>query len=214
MQRVTVAIPVGPSEGNKRWLNECLQSVVDQTYPVDEVLLIDDGANLEDMEGIRIWKTPWQSGVPHAFNFGVGLAKNELVFLLGSDDYLHLDCIKQCVKAWEDNRKLDAYYYVGVEYLDDRENKRQFNPCNAAMVTKGFWEWCGGFPPESASGACDAALISCLWGSNHLVCVNGSKPLYYYRSHGESDTSHRAAWQGVILETRDILTKEFKSRAK
>ena len=213
VQGVTVVVPVGPSEANKRWLTECLSSVITQTYHVDEILLIDDGADLSEMDGFRIWKTPWRSGVAHAFNFGVGLAKNDLVFMLGSDDYLHKDCIHYCVKAWERNRKLDAYYWVGVEYLDDRKDKTQFLPCGAAMVTKGFWEWSGGFPPETSTGASDAALISCLWGtrdSKKLVPVNEVRPLYYYRPHPESDTGKRAAWQGVILQTRDILTAEFK----
>lgn len=220
MPDVTVVIPVGPSEANKRWLKEAVESCLDQKY-LGEILFIDDKANIRqdllydwtgDWELWNVWETPWQSGVAHAFNFGVGLAKNELVFMLGSDDYLAPDCLNQCIRAWEENQRQDAYYWVGVEYLDDRETKKQFVPCNAAMVTKGFWKWCGGFPPETASGAPDAALISMLWGSKKLICVNEHKPLYYYRSHNESDTAGRGPWQGVILQTRDILTAQFKQR--
>lgn len=211
MPEVSVVVPVGPYPGNKKWLPEALDSCWTQSLQPSQVLLIDDGANLEpDIWHADIWKTPWRSGVAHAFNFGVALAKSDLVFMLGSDDYLHHRCLEQCVKAWERNDRKDAYYWVGVEYLDDREHKLQFAPCNAAMVTKGLWKWSGGFPPESSVGAPDAALISCLWGSDKLQCVHHTQPLYYYRSHPETDTSRRGPWQGVILQTRDILTSEFK----
>ena len=42
---ITVLVPVGPSAGNKRWLNECLDSIVKQTYPAEEVLLVDDSGD-------------------------------------------------------------------------------------------------------------------------------------------------------------------------
>lgn len=228
---VTVTIPVGPHEANRRWLVEAIESVRNQTYVVNEILVIDDVAYLRkyfpgtyynerdgtlfcwagDLKGCHIYETPWRSGVAHSFNFGVGLARNELVFMLGSDDYLDPECIERCVKTWEKNNKEDAYYFVGVTYLDDREEKEQFQPCGAALVTQGFWDWCGGFPPESASGASDAALMSCLWGryTEKVVGVSEHKPLYFYRSHDESDTAKRASWQGVILETRNLVTNEF-----
>lgn len=224
MTNVTVVIPVGPNEANKRWLGDCIKSVYNQTQRPDEVLIIADGCKVDHeippwinwskwTNNFRVWETPWQSGVAHAFNFGIGLARNELVFMLGSDDYLAPDCLEQCVNVWEKNKRQDAYYWVGVEYLDEREDKKQFLPCNAAMVTKEFWKWCGGFPPETASGAPDAALISMLWNpkySKKLVGVNSNKPLYYVRTHPGSDTSKRGPWQGVILQTRDILTASFK----
>lgn len=235
---ISVVIPVGPYEANKRWLPQAVESALLQSLKPVEILLIDDQASLTpgdlglelhrevvNNEGfiawrdeslpIKAWRTPWLSGVAHAFNFGVALAKSELVFMLGSDDYLDLRCLERCVRAWETNQKEDAYYWVGVHYLDEREEKDQFLPCGAAMVTKGFWKWSGGFPTQSASGASDAALISCLWGNypKKLVPVHLSTPLYSYRSHEGSDSSRASPWQGVILATRDILTSNFKPRS-
>lgn len=214
---ITVVIPVGPYPANKKWLKEALESVASQTHKTDEVLLIDDMAGLsfatECMPSgmaIRTWESPWRLGVAHAFNFGVALAKNDLVFLMGSDDLLEPTCLEKCIKEWENNKKLDAYYYTGIEYMDDDE--KQDLPCGYAMVTKGLWRKTGGFPVESAVGAPDAAFVSILMvhHKDSLVKVDNGTPLVNYRRHNESDTAGRGPWQGAILETRNVLTNTWK----
>ena len=211
---VTVLIPVGPNESHKRWLDEAIVSALDQTYRADEILLIDDMAGLNEMDYpgiVRVWESPWLLGVAHAFNFGVALAKNELVFMLGSDDWLEPQCIEACVKVYNKLPHPDkAFLFVGVRYTDDREDKEQFIPCNAAMVTKSLWKQNGGFPIESSSGAPDAALISIMMknpeAGEYIGVEYGRRSLYNYRVHPETDTAKRQPWQGVILNTRDIVT--------
>lgn len=227
---ISVVIPVGPSEANKRWLDEALMSLFEQTYRPEQVLIIDDMAGLiKDgypekapwykwggwNKRMDIWESPWLLGVAHAFNFGVALARNELVFLLGSDDYLDKDCLEYCMGAWEAHKRKDAYYYVGVRYLDDREDNIQTVPCNAAMVTKGLWRKTGGFATESAVGTPDANFISQLMvhNSDMLIPVANGRPLYNYRVHDETDTSKKLPWQGVIRETRNLLTDNWKEPA-
>lgn len=239
---ITVAIPVGPYEANKRWLKEALLSVANQTMQPTEILVIDDMARFGHTEicgscpdcnksdwrvenlipkergfliksqgrpDIRSWSSPWRLGVAHAFNFGVALAENELVFLMGSDDLLEPNCLEECYKAWEKNHKADAYYFCGIRYMDDGET--QTVPCGYALITKGFWHRTGGFPIESAVGAPDAAFISILLVHNSmsLVPVAGGTPLVNYRRHSESDTAGKSDWQGVIMETRDIVTRNW-----
>ncbi len=231
MEGVTVVIPVGPNASHQKWLSEAIQSVIDQTYSVDEILLIDDMADIdresleaidgmatidtndESLPTLNIWKSPWRLGVPHAFNFGVALARNELVFMLGSDDWLEPTCIDECVNRWLKNHQQDAYYYVGVHYTDGRDDPDQTVPCGEAMVTKGLWKATGGFPLETASGACDAALMSIMIKHHQkwLVAVAVGAPLCNYRVHHETDTANRGSWQGVILETRDLVTREWKA---
>ena len=220
--RVTVAIPVGPYPANQRWLHEAIASVFAQTHKVDEIKLILDMAkeplniNAEDdsYPPLSIYRSPWRLGVATAFNFGVALARNDLVFLLGSDDWLEPTCIEECVDAYSKvGRPEGKYFSVGVRYSDDREDKDQYTPCGAAMVSKALWQRTGGFPLETASGASDAALISIFLGNKDAGTwhvVNPNRPLYNYRVHDGTDTAHRAAWQGVILQTRDLLTSGWK----
>lgn len=213
---ITVAIPVGPRREDMRYLSECLESVHRQTKPPEEILLVDDMAGLhpEDFPDCRITRLPWRMGVPGAFNAGVACAKTDAVFMLGADDLLEPTCLAACWAAFEANKRQDAYYYIGITYSDDREDKTQTVPCNAAMVTKGLWRKTGGFAPEASAGANDAALISVLMVHmpEALVAVKNGEPLMTYRVHNQSLTGRRGQdWQGIILATRDRLTKEWQA---
>lgn len=228
MSTITVAIPIGPHESDGTWLEECLDSLAAQTRPPDEVLIIDDmhGTSCPCFQHvwaardaglpIRVHSPPWLLGVAHAMNFGVALAANELVFMLGADDMLAPECLADCVAAYEATpvpKRGKMYFFVGVKYLDGRKDDEQFLACGAAMVTKSLWRLCGGFATETASGAPDAALISTMLVhgvAGTIVGVSRGKSLYNYRPHADSDTAKRAPWQGVILKTRDLLTSQWQ----
>lgn len=222
--QVSVVIPIGPSAANSRWLDQAVLSVSEQTWAKRadggvDLVLVDDMANLIPSmipQGFpyRIWKAPWYLGVAHAFNIGVAVAPSDLVFMLGSDDWLELDCIEACVDEFKRQRDTTAYYYVGVRYSDTGET--QDLACHAAMVTKALWRRTGGFPIQSASGAPDAALLSILIGNypraGRFWKVSNGRPLYNYRRHSETDTASKGSWQGVILETRHLVTLEWQPK--
>jgi len=220
---ISVVIPVGPSQANRRWLLEAQESLERQTLIPDEIVFINDGrASTQEKDYCRPsfilentmihhYTPPWKLGVAHAFNFGVALARNECVFMLGSDDTLEPECLERCVEAYEGSGSRDAYYWVPVKYMHD--GSIQHVPCGAAMVTKGLWQMTGGFPTEAAVGASDAALLSIMMVHmpDRIVQV-GSKPLYNYRSHPESDTSLKMPhWHQIIVDTRNVLTSEWKA---
>lgn len=227
---VTIVIPIGPEPSHREWANEALESAVVELQPLDALLVVADGWMTSNMEvcawalkQLDLWpyrpgptvpdvhgyRLPWRMGVAGAFNAGVGWAQTELVVMLGSDDLLLPGAIDACVGTWEDNDRADAYYWMSIEYGDDRKDKIQALPCNAAMVTRAFWRWSGGFPVETASGAPDAALVSMLMvhAPEKLIAVQQGTAFQWVRVHEGQDTAGRAPWQGVIHQTRDILTK-------
>lgn len=226
---ITVVVPIGPKPAHKRWIGECLSSVRDQSMPPSEVIIIDDMADIDADSmfnlwrdaleqrriPVRVWRSPWRVGVAAAFNFGVALSKTECVFMLGADDTIEPECLARCIDTYErvdDFARSRALFFVGVHYMDGREEADQFIGCNACMVTGSLWKHCGGFPTETASGAPDAALISIMIGNpsaGQTIGVEG-RTLYNVRSHADQDTATRSAWQQVILNTRDILTSEWK----
>lgn len=198
---ISVVIPVGPYESNQRWLCEAIDSVRAQA---DEILLVDDMAHI-DIGGVTIVKNDWLLGVAASFNIGVARAKNECVFLMGSDDTLVEDCLEQCMQAY----KGDAYYWVGVHYMGN-EWEDQFLPCNAAMVTKGLWRATGGFPVEASTGMCDSILHDILQANGFpIICVNHDRPLYNYRSHENSDTNRRRSWHPIASATRNLCVQQW-----
>lgn len=186
------------------------------------VVIVDDMANVSEKFiaellspiKVRFCFPLWRLGVASAFNFGVAVAPTELSFMLGSDDTLDPECLERCAYAYERAERPElSYFWVGVRYMHG-EYPDQYLPCHAAMVSKSLWKHTGGLPLESAVGACDAALISIMMGNapyaGDLVCVNGDKPLYNYRVHDDTDTASRARWQGIIIESRNILTDDWK----
>lgn len=237
---ITIVIPVGPYTANTTWLDECIESCLYQTMPPDEILLIDDGANLRQWNPnkfiphnyyassrynasyqaeIVLWNIfnihvmPWRTGITTAFNYGVMLARNECVFMLGSDDTLEPSCLEDCWTAYLQTGKADYYYSVPLRYMDTGEI--QTTPCNAAMTTKGFWRLSGGFPVESSMGAGDAALLSiCMVNSNVLpvYCVGSpDKPLYNYRRHPDTHTGKLSNKWPIVNELRNLLTEEWSA---
>lgn len=213
--KLTVAIPVGPRQEHGTWLYDAVQSVRRQTVPCLP-LIIDDmhGISLDDprIGGAPVWYAPWRMGIPCAFNFGVALAPTECVIMLGADDTLEPDAAEACLDAYENavGAPDRTYFGLPVRYMDTGEE--QYLPCNEAMVTKSLWKATGGFPPESAVGACDAAFLSSIWNSDEFkIQMVGRKPLCNYRRHSSTDTATRpVAWQGPILEVRNLLTPLVK----
>lgn len=102
---ISVIIPVYNVE---KYLNQCVASVVAQTYTDFELLLIDDGST--DSSGqlcdqwqkrdprIRVMHQPNQ-GVSAARNHGLDMAQGELVAFIDSDDWVDSDYLALMVNA-------------------------------------------------------------------------------------------------------------------
>lgn len=222
---ITVVIPVGPDPVYKEFLTTAIESVREQTVPPSELLIIDDQAHLDAgpsklatahgrVIDRRVWQTPWLSGVAHSFNFGVALARNDLVFMLGSDDRLEPHCLEDCLRAYEANQGKAAYYWVDVQYSDGEQQRLA---CNAAMVHKDMWRSSGGFPVESAVGPCDTMLISILMthgDAGVMVHVESDKPPYWYRRHDRTYSRVRGSkFGGVHGPIRDKVTELWQRPA-
>lgn len=224
---ISVVIPVGPYEANKRWLKDALDSVANQTMKNTQVVIINDGAGLDlgihlpskltNRENIYIYTPPIRLGISHAFNVGVALAPDDLVMMLGSDDTLEPTCLEQCWEAYNKTNKADGYYSVPIRYMDTGEI--QTAPCNAAMVTKEFWRYTGGFPIESAIGMGDSIFLSiCIAHKLPVYWVGAltdqeEVPLYNYRRHPDIHTYKIGKYFGILDELRNILTRDWVPNA-
>ena len=223
---VTVTIPVGPKPEHQRWLQECLLSLLDQTIRPKQILLINDQARIDfdvlramfptglrgrDWPTLDIWATPWLSGVAHAFNYGVALAEHKVVVMLGSDDMLLPRAISDLNETIAKEQDHTGYYWFDVEYSD---GETQSAPCNAAATTKEFWNLTGGFPPESAIGACDTMLLSACIArpdlGKHLHNVKSEAPPYYVRRHADTETAKKGDLQNAIFSVRDWHTRNWE----
>jgi glycosyltransferase involved in cell wall biosynthesis len=183
-----------------------------QTRHADEILLIDDMVGLPLMgEGVTVWHAPWRLGVGTAFNCGVSLAANDLVFLLCDDDWLEPTCLEECLASYEANARMDGFYWVVAEYGGElggvSVNGRFETPCNYAMVTKGFWRETGGFPVEAVIAPDFIFLQLCdRLGLQDKVIPVAGPPLYHIRIHDGTETAHS-------MRVRSELRREFSGRS-
>jgi glycosyltransferase involved in cell wall biosynthesis len=106
---VSVILPV---YNGSKYLKDAIDSVLGQTYPHIEILVINDGSTDDSQKiidafgpNIRAFKQENQ-GVAAARNFGIAKAKGQFIAFLDQDDYYPLDRFKLLVSSYKDTKKL------------------------------------------------------------------------------------------------------------
>lgn len=139
MEKISVIIPVYNVE---RYLEQCLNSVVNQTYENIEVLIINDGTKDNSQEIIDLYKSRYPNkiysfikengGLSDARNYGINKATGDYITFIDSDDYIDNTMIEKLYnKIKLDNADISAcecyFKYetkmkrVGLN-IDDNEN--------------------------------------------------------------------------------------------
>ncbi len=108
---------VTPSYNQAAYLEETIQSVLDQTYENVEYIIIDGGSTDSSQEIIRQYENKlkyWQSkkdkGFADAINQGWMRATGDILAYLNSDDLLEKDTVQKAVQAFLDSPDTDIVY--------------------------------------------------------------------------------------------------------
>ena len=113
---VSVIIPVYNTE---KYLDKCLESVINQTYKNLQIILVDDGATDSSPQLCDEWKVKdsrievihkQNEGLGFTRNAGIKKAKGKYVCFLDSDDTIDSDTIHYCVYMLS-NENVDACFY-------------------------------------------------------------------------------------------------------
>ena len=128
-KKISIIIPIYNVE---KYITECLESVIYQTYKNLEIICIDDCSNdnslkiteefaLKDKR-IKIIKFKQNLGVAQARNTGIESATGDYIFFLDSDDYIKSDIIeKMYKKICETNSDIVV---AGIQaFSEDNENE-------------------------------------------------------------------------------------------
>lgn len=124
---VSVVIPVYNVE---KYLNECVDSMLKQTYSSYEIILVDDGSTdssgsicdeyaAKDNRISVIHKA--NGGLSSARNAGLEKAKGKYVYFLDSDDYIVEQAIKSLAEKAE-NDSSDIVFFDAVSFADEEDN--------------------------------------------------------------------------------------------
>lgn len=103
-----------PSYNHQAYIEECINSVINQTYRNWELIIIDDGSKDLSNEIIasftdkRIHHIRQEnSGAHNAINRGLSLCKGDYLTILNSDDTFHPKRFEHCLKQFENNQQVD-----------------------------------------------------------------------------------------------------------
>ncbi len=136
---VSVIIPVYNVE---KYLNECVESVINQTYKNLEILLIDDGSTDNSGEICDEYKEKdsrinvihkKNDGLSNARNDGINNSNGEYLYFLDSDDYLEHNAIYILLNIIIKNNS-DFVFFDGVSF-DDLNGNYSFN-CKQNYIRK------------------------------------------------------------------------------
>lgn len=99
-----------PFYNSSKYINECIQSILNQTYNDFELLLINDGSEDDSLnickeykdKRIRIFNRK-HNGVSCARNYGLSKARGEYVCFIDSDDIVHRDYLNKLYNNMNDD---------------------------------------------------------------------------------------------------------------
>lgn len=105
-----------PCHNAQPWIAQCIESALSQTWPLKEVIVVDDGSTDGSLEviqsfGDRIrWETGPNRGGNAARNQLLELARGEWLQYLDADDYLWPDKIEKQLRFVADHPELDVVF--------------------------------------------------------------------------------------------------------
>lgn len=136
---------VTPSYNQGQFLEETIQSVINQNYHNLEYIIIDGGSTDNSVEIIKkyedriaYWVSEKDRGQTHAINKGFKKATGEVVNWLNSDDLLEQGALKILAKESEKNPTAD--FYFGDFSVIGKDGNKLFNrKCAPYQFHALFW---------------------------------------------------------------------------
>ncbi len=147
-KKITVYTQVYNTE---KYLRQCLDSVVNQTYPIHQYIVVDNGCTDGCSEIIKEYaeKYDFIEVVKHEtnrrrfwFNLIVEKTTGDYIVMLDSDDWLELDYLEKLVLFLEEN-DLDLALTGALKYMDDTGERITHTPDideNVVLTQKQFAE--------------------------------------------------------------------------
>ncbi len=122
----TVSVIIAVYNGEKT-IKRAIDSILQQTWPVNEIIIIDDGSTDNTRQVLADYKDKittlhqQNAGVSVARNKGVEQAKSDWICFLDADDWYYPDRIKWHMEMIQQNPKLD-FLTGDFDYIDENGN--------------------------------------------------------------------------------------------
>ncbi len=231
MTDISIVVPIYNAE---KYLNKCIDSLVNQTKKELEFILVNDGSTDSSEKIIKEYKDKRikyfknnNQGIGKTRNFGIEKATGKYIMFLDSDDYLDKDACNELYETAEKN-KLDMvvfdFYRVEPDGLKEviindfkasslKENPNllidiNLGPCNKLykreIITKHKTKFVEDLKYEDAPFVAET-----IKNSKKIGKLN--KLLHFYVIHEQSETTVRNEKIFDIIKIVDMIRKSFKS---
>lgn len=133
MYLISIIVPVYNSD---KYIDRCLESLINQTYKNIEVILIDDGSKDGSFQKIKIYTCidervkvfkKENGGSSSARNYGLDNCKGEYILFVDIDDYVELDIVEKMVNEININNNCIVFSNNDEIYSDRVEYRKLFN---------------------------------------------------------------------------------------
>lgn len=238
MNKPLVSIIV-PCYDQAQYLDEALQSVLDQSYVNWECIIVNDGSPDNTEEVAKKWlekdirfKYIYQenTGVSGARNIGITDATGEFILPLDADDKISLNYVALAVQSFLEDNSLKIVY-CKVEKFGDEFGLLNLKPFSiktlatenmifcTALFRKKEWERVGGYDVNMIYGLEDWEFwISVLKSGGSVKCLDAIG--FYYRKKNVSRNTQlnnndiRYLLEYMSIKHADFFVAHFGSFAK
>lgn len=211
MPSISVIVPVYNAE---KYLNQCVQSILKQTFTDLELILVDDGSSDGSLKICRELQkkdprikviSQENKGAGAARNAGLAIAEGEYIGFIDSDDWIELDMydvLHSLIKKYSADMAVCDLTYSNkpaentqtLEIWDNKKTLDRFfrvngepgmnSVCRRLIKKSLFANW------KFIEGHMNEDVHACFWLSvNAKKTVYYNKPFYHYRKNLEGVTN-------------------------
>jgi GT2 family glycosyltransferase len=208
-----------------RFLSECLDSLLAQTFQATEIIIIDDASMDNTAEIATRYANPWTGvhylrnaqnmGLPASLNAAIAQAHGKYITVVSADDRRTPDALEQLYRAIENDPQ--AIACDDIQEFDKSQRKLRLlshpeqmpykNQMHAGILyPKVAWKAVGGYPHIAIYGREDWAFNLALWQAGYCP-VHIDNYGYEYRRHGGNRSTRNAGdvWRARFLEQMQAL---------
>jgi glycosyltransferase involved in cell wall biosynthesis len=155
MEKVMVSI-IMPNYNGAKYIKESIESVLDQSNPEFELIIVDDGSTDNSLDIARQFQDnrisvvcrsdDWPKGANACRNIGIEKAKGEYLLFLDSDDLLDKDCVKNRKAYMKNHPSLHFAVFNTVKFVDKVDDGFVFtrlsgnDPIIHIICTDNLWQ--------------------------------------------------------------------------
>ena len=213
------------------FVEECVLSLLNQTYKIDEILVIDDGSSedttLQILNNLDYPNTEVyfqkNAGPSRARNVGFQKAKNNWVVTIDADDYFESTFVEKAVNIIDTTNQIGAVtcwvkFFGRINHVWKCKGGSlnhfliKNNSSSAAIINKALWSQIEGYD-ENLTAYEDWDFWIRLTALGYCVHVI-EEPLFFYRKHSisllqESEKNYIKFYNYILQKNKVLFTSNY-----